>query len=87
MDKKGAIARHQHAIKFHENQIDYLKGKITWEEFEKRVDLFEEHIKKLGMIDVELQVLEYDFENGLISEKDFNIKKERINNQIIKICE
>jgi hypothetical protein len=87
MDKKAAIARHQHAIKFHENQIDYLKGKITWEEFEKRVDLFEEHIKKLGMIDVELQVLEYDFENGLISEKDFNIKKERINNQIIKICE
>lgn len=59
MDKKALIAKQKNEIRFQENQILYMEGKITWEEFE----------------------------NGLISEKDFNIKKERLNNRIIKICE
>ena len=43
--------------------------------------------KQIEKIDFDLQELEVEFENGLISKKDFNIKKERLNNRIIKICE
>jgi hypothetical protein len=87
MDKQIAITREKHSNRFQENQILYMDGKITWEEFEKHLDLFEEETKMIEKIDFELKELEYSFENGLISERDFNIKKERLNNRIIKICE
>jgi hypothetical protein len=87
MDKQVTIAREEHLSKFQENQILYMDGKITWEEFEKHLDLFEEETKMLEKIDFELKELEYSFENGLISERDFNIKKERLKNRIIRICE
>ena len=87
MDKKAAIARHQHAIKMHEIQIQYLDGEITVEEFDKKFELFEKQTKELERIDLELQELEYEFESGQITESDYKKKKERINNQIIKICE
>ena len=87
MDKKALIAKQKNDIRFQEYQIQYMDGKITWDEFEKELDLFEEQKKQIIKIDLELQELEIDFEDGLISEKDFNIRKERINNRIIKICE
>lgn len=87
MDKKALIAKQKNDIRFQEYQIQYMDGKITWDEFEKELDLFEEQKKQIIKIDLELQELEIDFEDGLISEKDFNIRKERLNNRIIKICE
>jgi len=87
MDKQATIAREKHSIRFQENQILYIDGKITWEEFEKHLELFEEETKHLEKLDLDLKELKYNFENGLISEKDFNIKKERLNNRIIRICE
>jgi hypothetical protein len=87
MDKKALIAKQKNDIRFQEYQIQYMDGKITWDEFEKELDLFEEQKKQITKIDLELQELEIDFEDGLISEKDFNIRKERLNNRIIKICE
>ena len=87
MDKKALIAKQKNDIRFQEYQIQYMDGKITWEEFEKELDLFEEQKKQIVKIDLELQELKIDFEDGLISEKDFNIRKERLNNRIIKICE
>ena len=87
MDKKALIAKQKNDIRFQEYQIQYMDGKITWDEFEKELDLFEEQKKQIIKIDLELQELEIDFEDGLISEKDFNIRKERLNSRIIKICE
>ena len=87
MDKKALIAKQKNDIRFQEYQIQYMDGKITWEEFEKELDLYGEQKKQIEKIDLELQELEIDFEDGLISEKDFNIRKERLNNRIIKICE
>ena len=87
MDKKALIAKQKNDIRFQEYQIQYMDGKITWDEFEKELDLFEEQKKQIIKIDLELQELEIDFEDGLISEKDFNLRKERLNNRIIKICE
>ncbi len=78
MDKKAEIARHKHAIKFHENQINYLNGKITWEEFEKET-------KNLEMIDVELQELQIDLESGKITDNEYKNKKDKINRQIIEM--
>ena len=86
MDKKAAIARHQHAIKMHEIQIQYLDGEITVEEFDKKFELFEKQTKELERIDLELQELEYEFEIGEITDDDFNKKKDKINSQIIEIC-
>ena len=87
MDKKALIAKQKNEIRFQENQILYMEGKITWEEFEKELELFEEQKKQIEKIDFDLQELEVEFGNGLISEKDFNIKKEILNNRKIKICE
>jgi len=85
MDKKAAIARHQHAIKMHEIQIQYLDGEITVEEFDKKFELFEKQTKELERIDLELQELEYEFEVGEITDDDFKKKKDKINSQIIKM--
>jgi hypothetical protein len=87
MDKKALIAKQNNDIRFQKYQIQYMDGNITWEEFEKELDLFEEQKKQILKIDLELQELEIEFEDSLISEKDFNIRKERLNNRIIKICE
>lgn len=86
MDKKAAIAIHQHAIKMHEIQIQYLDGEITVEEFDKKFELFEKQTKELERIDLELQELEYEFEIGEITENDFNKKKDNIKRQIINLC-
>ena len=86
MDKEAAIARHQHAIKMHEIQIQYLDGEITVEEFDKKFELFEKQTKELERIDLELQELEYEFEIGEITENDFNKKKDNIKRQIINLC-
>ncbi len=71
LDNKAAIARHQHAIKMHEIQIQYLDGEITGEEFDKKSELFEKQTKELERIDLELQELEYEFEVVEIAENDF----------------
>ena len=57
MDKKALIAKQKNDIRFQEYQIQYMDGKITWEEFEKELDLFEEQKKQIENIDLELQEL------------------------------
>ena len=63
------------------------KAKSHGKNLKKSSSFLRNKKKQIEKIDFDLQELEVEFENGLISKKDFNIKKERLNNRIIKICE
>ncbi len=87
IDKKAEITRLKYGIKMNEIQIKYLKGEITYEEFDKIFDAFNKKTRQLEMLDDELQELEYELEVGEITDDDFNKRKDKINSQIKKICE
>ena len=85
MDKEATSARLQKIIKMRENQQQFMDKKITYEEYEKKDDIFAEKLNICEMLDAEMDHIKSEFINDNISEKNFNNKSERIYKQAIKI--
>ena len=85
MDKEATLARLQKIIKMRENQQKFMDKKITYEEYEKKDDIFSEKLNMCEMLDAEMDHIKSEFINGNISEKNFNNKSEKIYKQAIKI--
>jgi len=85
MDKEATSARLQKIIKMRENQQQFMDKKITYEEYEKKNDIFAEKLNICEMLDAEMDHIKSEFINDNISEKNFNNKSEKIYTQVIKI--
>jgi hypothetical protein len=85
MDKEATSARLQKIIKMRENQQQFMDKKITYEEYEKKDDIFAEKLNICEMLDAEMDHIKSEFINDNISEKNFNNKSEKIYTQVIKI--
>ena len=85
MDKEATSARLQKIIKMRENQQQFMDKKITYEEYEKKDDIFAEKLNICEMLDAEMDHIKSEFINDKISEKNFNNKSEKIYTQVIKI--
>ena len=85
MDKEATSARLQKIIKMRENQQQFMDKKITYEEYEKKDDIFAEKLNICEMLDAEMDHIKSEFINDNISEKNFNNKSEKIYKQAIKI--
>ena len=85
MDKEATLARLQKIYKMRENQQKFMDKKITYEEYEKKEDIFSEKLNICEMLDAEMDQIKSEFINGNISEKNFNNKSEKIYTQVIKI--
>ena len=85
MDKEATSARLQKIIKIRENQQQFMDKKITYEEYEKKDDIFAEKLNICEMLDAEMDHIKSEFINDNISEKNFNNKSEKIYTQVIKI--
>ena len=85
MDKEATLARLQKINKMRENQQKFMDKKITYEEYEKKDDIFSEKLNICEMLDAEMDQIKSEFINGNISEKNFNNKSEKIYTQVIKI--
>ena len=73
MDKEANLARLQKIIKMRENQQKFMDKKITYEEYEKKDDIFAEKLNICEMLDAEMDHIKSEFINDNISEKNFNI--------------
>jgi hypothetical protein len=62
-----------------------MDKKITYEEYEKKDDIFAEKLNICEMLDAEMDHIKSEFINDNISEKNFNNKSEKIYTQVIKI--
>ena len=85
MDKEATSARLQKIIKMRENQQQFMDKKITYEEYEKKDDIFAEKLNICEMLDAEMDHIKSEFINDNISEKNFNNKSEKIYKQVIKM--
>ncbi len=85
MEKKATFARLQKTIKMRENQQKFMDKKITYEEYEKKEDIFAEKLNLCEMLDAEMDHIKSEFINDNISEKVFNNKSEKIYKQVIDI--
>ena len=85
MDNEATSARLQKIIKMRENQQKFMDKKITYEEYEKKDDIFAEKLNICEMLDAEMDHIKSEFINDNISEKNFNNKSEKIYTQVIKI--
>jgi hypothetical protein len=85
MDKEATLARLQKINKMRENQQKFMDNKITYEEYEKKDDIFAEKLNICEMLDAEMYHIKSDFIIGNISEKVFNNKSEKIYKQVIEI--
>jgi hypothetical protein len=85
MDKEATSARLQKIIKMRENQQQFMDKKITYEEYEKKDDIFAEKLNICEMLDAEMDHIKSEFINSNISEKNFNDKSEKIYKQVIKM--
>jgi len=85
MDKEATLARLQKINKMRENQQKFMDKTITYEEYEKKEDIFAEKLNICEMLDTEMYHIKSEFINGNISEKVFNNKSEKIYKQVIEI--
>ena len=85
MDKEATLARLQKINKMRENQQKFMDKKITYEEYEKKDDIFAEKLNLCEMLDAEMDHIKSEYINDNISEKVFNNKSDKIYKQVIKI--